>query len=325
MAGCARKTATCRRQARPRVQAKRRLPPGIAEHGGVPLRSSRSCYNPIRMAIRLIAVDLDGTLLNNKLEISQANRQALAAASERGVRIAITTGRRFHSARPLVDSLPCPITLVTSNGAMVRTLSGEVLHRNFLPREAAVQVLEAAIDYRPYAVALFDTPGRGQVMMQQNASLEGPLRWYLKTAREYLLQVLDLAAALPDDPIQVMFGGAPAFLGPLEHLLRASAAGRHVQLTWTKYFERNISLLDVMNLGCSKASGLKWLLDQTGCEPSEVMAIGDNYNDLDMLQMAGFPVMMGNSIPGLNSGGWHVTRSNDEDGVAAAIHELVLK
>ena len=302
-----------------------RQPGHRGQDPGAHLRCSRSCYNSIRMSIRLIAVDLDGTLLNNDLEISPANLQALAAASERGVRIAITTGRRFHSARPLVDSLPCPITLVTSNGAMVRSLSGDVLHRNFLPRKAAVQVLEAALDYRPYAVALFDTPSRGQVMMQQNASLEGPLRWYLRTAREYLLQVPDLPAALPGDPIQIMFGGAPAFLEPLEHLLRASDAGRHVQLTWTKYFERNISLLDVMNLGCSKASGLKWLLNQTGCEPGEVMAIGDNYNDLEMLQMAGFPVLMGNSSPGLSSNGWHVTHSNDEDGVAAAIQELVLK
>ncbi|HET7216024.1 MAG TPA: HAD family hydrolase, partial [Terriglobia bacterium] len=234
------------------------------------------------MPIRVIAVDLDGTLLNSSLEISQPNLQALAAASERGIRIVIITGRRYHSARPLLDSLPFTVTLITSNGAVIRTLSGDLLHHNFLPREIAVQALEAAIDYRPYAVAIFDHPGRGQVMMQQNAAPDGPLRWYLKTAPDYLLQVADLSAALPGDPIQVMFGGAPAFLEPLEHLLHTSTAGRRVHLTWTKYFERDISLLDVMNLGCSKASGLQWLLDQMGSQPSEVMAIGDNFNDLEM-------------------------------------------
>lgn len=277
------------------------------------------------MAIRIIAVDLDGTLLNSNLEISQANRQALAAASERGIRIVVITGRRYHSARPLLDSLAFPVTLVSSNGAVIRTLSGDLLHHNFLPREIAVQALEAAIDYRPYAVAIFDNPGPGQVMMQQNAAPDGPLRWYLQTAQEYLLQVADLPAALPGDPIQVMFGGAPAFLEPLEHLLRASAAGSRVHLTWTKYFDRDISLLDVMNLGCSKASGLQWLLEQMGCDASEVMAIGDNYNDLEMLQMAGCPVIMGNCTPGLASDGWHLTHSNDQDGVATAIHTLLLK
>jgi Cof subfamily protein (haloacid dehalogenase superfamily) len=277
------------------------------------------------MPIRVIAIDLDGTLLNSNLEISQANHRALRAASERGIRIVIITGRRYHSARPLLDSLPFPLTLITSNGAIIRTLSGEILHRNFLPRAIAVQVLEASIDYRLYAVALFDNPARGQVMMQQNASMEGPLQWYVNNARQYLMQVPDLPAALPGDPIQVMFGGPPAFLEPLEHLLRASAAGGHVHLTWTKYFERNVSLLDVMNLGCSKGSSLKWLLEQMDCNPSEVMAIGDNFNDLEMLQMAGCPVIMGNSTPGLASDGWHVTQSNDDDGVAGAIHALVLK
>lgn len=277
------------------------------------------------MPIRVIAVDLDGTLLNSNLEISQTNRQALAAASARGIRIVIITGRRYHSARPLLDSLSFPVTLVTSNGAVIRTLSGDLLHHKFLPREVAVQALEAAIDYRPYAVAIFDNPGLGQVMMQQDASPDGPLRWYLKTAPDYLMQVADLPAALPGDPIQVMFGGAPAFLEPLEHLLRTSSAGRSVHLTWTKYFERDISLLDVMNLGCSKASGLQWLLEQMDCNASEVMAIGDNYNDLEMLQMAGCPVLMGNCSPGLAGDGWHLTHSNDQDGVAAAIHNLVLK
>lgn len=315
---------SCRRK-QPLNGRERRSVDDLLKTGVVPLRTRRACYNSISMAIRLIALDLDGTLLSSNLEISEPNRHALAAASARGVQIVITTGRRFHSARPLLGSLPCPVTLITSNGAMVRTLSGEVLHRNFLPRKVAVQVLDASLDYRPYAVAIFDLAGRGQVMMQQNASLDGPLRWYLKNAREYLLQVLDLCAALSGDPIQIMFGGAPAFLEPLEHLLRSSDAGRNVHLTWTKYFARNISLLDVMNLGCSKASGLKWWLNQAGCEPSEVMAIGDNYNDLEMLQMAGCPVVMGNSSPGLNNDGWHITHSNDEDGVAAAIHDLVLK
>jgi 5-amino-6-(5-phospho-D-ribitylamino)uracil phosphatase len=286
--------------------------------------SGPSCYNSIRMPIRVIAVDLDGTLLNSDSEISPFNRQALGAASGRGIRIVITTGRRYHSARPLLNSLPCPVTLVTSNGAVVRTLAGDLLHYNLLPRTIAVQVLDAAIDYRPYAVAIFDRASRGQVMMQQNASPDGPLRWYLKTAREYLLQVMDLPAALTGDPIQIMFGGAPAFLEPLEQVLRASDAGRYVHLTWTKYFERDTSLLDVMNLGCSKASGLKWLLQQMKCDASEVMAIGDNYNDLEMLRMAGCPVVMGNSTPGLASDGWHITHSNDEDGVAAAVNTLVL-
>ena len=138
------------------------------------------------------------------------------------------------------------------------------------------------------------------------------------------MQVADLPALLPEDPVQLMFGGAPASLEPLERQLRLSPAAEHVHLTWTKYFARNVSLLDVMNRGCSKGSALKWWLNREGYDPSEVMAIGDNYNDLEMLQMVGRPVVMRNASPGLRRDGWHVTLSNDEDGVAAALETFAL-
>jgi 5-amino-6-(5-phospho-D-ribitylamino)uracil phosphatase len=276
------------------------------------------------MAIRLLAVDLDGTLLNSQQEISQPNREALRRASRQGVQLLITTGRRFHSARPLLDSLPCPVTVVASNGALIADLAGDVWRRDFLPREIARQVLEVSLDYRPHAVAIFQMTGKGQVMMQHRASPDGPLRWYLKTAAECLVQVADLPASLPEDPVQVMFGGPPALLEPLETLLRSSPVEKHIHLTWTKYFTRNVSLLDVMNHSCSKGSALGWWLEREGYDASEVMAIGDNYNDLEMLQMVGCPVVMGNACPELHGNGWHATLSNDEDGVAAALRAFGL-
>ncbi|MCL5005253.1 MAG: Cof-type HAD-IIB family hydrolase [Acidobacteria bacterium] len=276
------------------------------------------------MAIRLIAVDLDGTLLNSHQEISQPNRDALQAVARRGIELLVTTGRRFHSARSLLDSLPYPVTVVASNGALIASLAGNVFRRDFLPRKTAQQVLDTAIDYRPYAVAIFHMPGQGQVMMQHNASPDGPLRWYLKTAPECLAQVANLPASLPEDPVQVMFGGPPALLDPLETLLRSSPAREHIHLTWTKYFTRGVSLLDVMNRGCSKGSALGWWLNREGFSPSEVMAIGDNYNDLEMLQMVGCPVVMGNACPELYRDGWHVTLSNDENGVEAALRTFAL-
>src|SRR6185437_4752085 len=114
-----------------------------------------------------------------------------------------------------------------------------------------------------------------------------------------LLQVDDLAAALPEDPIELMFGGTPALLAPLDHRLRESAVSNRIHLTWTKYLDREISLLDVLNAGCSKASALKWWLDENGYNPAETMAIGDNMNDLEMLQMVGRPVVMANATDGL--------------------------
>jgi len=276
------------------------------------------------MLIRLIAIDLDGTLLNSRAQVSAANRQALQAATARGVQVAVVTGRRSHSARKFVDQIPCPVTLISSNGALITSASGEVVYRNFLPRSAARQVLQTTRKFRPYVAVLFDVSGRGQVMMQEGAVSTGPLGWYLAQSPDCLEQVPDLEAMLSTDPVQVLFGGPPTSIEPVEPLLAASPAGAQVHLTWTKYLTRNVSLLDVMNRGCSKGSALAFWARHCGLEPGEVMAIGDNFNDLEMLQFAALPVLMGNSTPGLAREGWRVTLSNDQDGVAAAIHSYVL-
>jgi len=274
--------------------------------------------------IRLLAVDLDGTLLNSRSEVSSANRQALVTAVERGIQVVIVTGRRFHSAMQFVRQVPSPVTLISSNGARITDSCGEVHHRNFLPRQVARQILEATRDYRPYAVAMFDIPGRGQVTMQDNAVAGSPLGWYLRSSPDSLAQVPDLEAAITTDPVVVMFGGPPGRIEPLEPLLRNCSAGGSVHLTWTKYPARNNFILDVMNLGCSKGAALSLWATRCHIQPGEVMAIGDNYNDLEMLQFAGRPVVMGNCTAGLESNGWSVTPSNDEDGVAEAIRRYIL-
>jgi hypothetical protein len=276
------------------------------------------------MAIRLVAMDLDGTLLNSQGKISEPTREALAAACGCGVQLVVVTGRRFHSAQPFVRQIPCPTTLIASNGALIGSSSGEILYRDFLPHPIARQVLKIAREYRPYAVAIFDVPGRGQVTMQHNAVPEGPLGWYLVHSPECIHQVPDLEAAVQSDPVQVMFGGPPTFIEPVEATLRASPAAAHVHLTWTKYLTRNISILDVMNRGCSKGRSLELWAARCGITRSEVMAIGDNFNDLEMLEFAGQPVVMANCTDGLARDGWPVTLSNDQDGVAKAIESYIL-
>ena len=276
------------------------------------------------MPIRLVAIDLDGTLLDSHSTISPANRQALVEVAQRGVQIAVVTGRRYQSARKVIADLELPVTLITSNGAMIRSAGGEILRRSLLPCETARRVLEATDEYRIYAVVIFDAAGRGQVMMQQGAAPEGPLGWYLTHSPEHLLQIPDLVACLTTDPIQLMFGGPPECVGPIEPFLRAAFQPLDFHLTWTKYLARNLSILDVMNSGCTKGYAVATWAERLGIPSTDVMAIGDNFNDLEMLQFSGRPVVMGNSTPGLAHDGWAVTLSNDEDGVARALGRFVL-
>ncbi|HUU13666.1 MAG TPA: HAD family hydrolase [Terriglobia bacterium] len=277
------------------------------------------------MPIRLVGIDLDGTLLNSRSEISPANRQALAEATACGVQVVVVTGRRSHSARKFVEAIPCPITLISSNGALATSPSGEVLHRNFLPRATARRVLEISREFRPYTAAIYHEPGRGQVLLEQSAVPAGPLGWYLTNSPDCFQQVNDLESALTADPIQILFGGPPATIEPAEPLLRSSPIGADIHLTWTKYLLRDISLLDVMNAGCTKGAALALWAEQCGIAAGEVMAIGDNFNDLEMLQFAGLPVVMGNHSPGFGEAHWTLTLSNDQDGVAAAIRTHVLQ
>ncbi len=149
------------------------------------------------MPIRLVAIDLDGTLLNSQSQLSPANVCALQEALARDVHVVVVTGRRFPSARRILDQLPFPVMLIASNGAMIGASSGEVLHQNFLPRAGARSVLKLAGDYRSYAVAIFDTAGRGQVVMQEEAAADSPLNWYLVNSPEALLQFRRMSITMP--------------------------------------------------------------------------------------------------------------------------------
>jgi hydroxymethylpyrimidine pyrophosphatase-like HAD family hydrolase len=161
--------------------------------------------------------------------------------------------------------------------------------------------------------------------MEDCAVREGPLGWYLTTSLDYLLLVPNLNAAVTSDPVQIMMGGPPERIEAAESLLRKSDAAASVQLTWTRYPQRNIAIFDIMNRGCTKGQALKFWADQCGIPASEVMALGDNFNDLEMLEFAGLPVVMGNHIDGLHRPGWAKTTPCDESGVACAIETFVLK
>jgi len=277
------------------------------------------------MPIRLIALDLDGTLVNSRWEISQKDLEALAAASERGIQIVVVTGRRARAAASYVAKIPFPITVITSNGALIRTPAGEIAYQNFLPRDVALKVLEAVQAYRPYTVAIFDVPTRGQVIMEDCAVREGPLGWYLTTSLDHLLLVPNLDAAVKSDPVQIMIGGPPALIEGAETSLRESEVAPCIQVTWTKYPDRNIAIMDIMNRGCCKGEALKFWAQRSGIPPSNIMALGDNFNDLEMLEFAGLPVVMGNHIDGLHRPGWELTGACDDSGVASAIEKFVLK
>src|SRR5262249_37239087 len=108
------------------------------------------------MSVRLIALDIDGTLLDSRWQLPEANRAAIAEATRRGIEVALVTGRRYDFAMPVAHELDCPITMIVNNGALIRTADGETHLRHLLDKEIARNVLESTIAWREGAAVIFD-------------------------------------------------------------------------------------------------------------------------------------------------------------------------
>jgi len=276
------------------------------------------------MTIRLIALDLDGTLLDSSSELPEANLRAIQAAVAQGIEVALVTGRRFDFALPVANKIPCPLTMIVNNGALVRSKDGTTHLRHLLPRETALDVLEHMSHYRRSAAVVFDRPRENQVIYEEIAWGDPRRRPYLLRNREFIAEMSPLENALTEDPIQVMYSGSPGIMRTAEATLRAAPNRASYSLAVTYYERFDFGMLDVIHPGCSKGATLAEWSARRGLAREEVMAVGDNFNDMEMLEFAGLPVVMGNSVPELKVMGWRETLSNDQGGVAAAIQTYAL-
>jgi Cof subfamily protein (haloacid dehalogenase superfamily) len=272
--------------------------------------------------IRLIGIDIDGTLLDTHGRMPEANRTAIHHAVEAGIHVALVTGRSYPFARPVADRLPVSISLIVSNGAVERAMDGGTLARRLLDRTMARQVLEATRRHRHAAALIFDRDFDRQVIYEtMNWDHPGRQRYWSRN-HSHIAQSVPLEDALVEDPIQVMYNGGVDDMRALFEWLRAEIAGCSIQMT--EYLHRDFSLVDVTSAEATKGRALAWRAAQLGLGREDVMAIGDNFNDIEMLEFAGHPVVMGNAVDGLRSRGWRVTGHQDEAGVAEAIERYVL-
>jgi len=276
------------------------------------------------MPIRLIAMDIDGTLLDSRHELPSANREAIAEAHARGIDIMLVTGRRFDFAKLISEQLPCELTLVVNNGALIKSKTGEIHLRHLLPRALAREVLVATADFRSGAAVVFDRVRERQLIFERIDWKDPVSGGYYQRNREFIAECVPLENSLDEDPIQVMFVGSVARMRAAHSALKSMPRVNDFSTALTEYEQRDLSILDVIERGCSKGAALAEWARRRGIRREEVMAIGDNWNDRDMLEFAGLPVLMGNSAAELKALGWAVTLSNDEAGVAAAIRAHAL-
>ena len=294
--------------------------------------------------VRMVAVDMDGTLLGSDGAVSTRTRTAIAAVEQAGVEVVVATGRRHVYAMRQLRALGWrdDAVVVSSNGTVVRTVGSALLTRQLMELGTARRICGGVGEFRNALVVTFDrvTPEgedeRGALVVEGLEELHGSIgRWMVANA-PYIEQVQPIEQALETEaPIQMMLCGTVERMRQAEARLRTLAgvcaveeddAKCEVTLHRTEYPERDLSILDILPGGCSKRAALGRLAEARGFAACEVMAIGDNWNDLSMLEWAGVPVLMGNAPAELlgmaSERGWRVAERHDADGVAKVLEGI---
>ena len=233
--------------------------------------------------------------------------------------------------------------LVSSNGAVVRDFASRPIERTLMQTRTALWLCGHLGEFRNALVITFDKvtemgeDARGSLVVEQLEDLTASIGRWMAANEPYIEHVVPIEAALQNEaPIQMML------CGTVERMRRAEARMLEdecvvavgdarenglISLNRTEYPDRDLSIVDILPAGCSKGAALLRLGAAHGIVPAEIMAIGDNWNDVSMLEMAGFPVLMGNAPEDLRQmaagRGWALTATHDADGVAQAIYLAV--
>jgi Cof subfamily protein (haloacid dehalogenase superfamily) len=273
--------------------------------------------------VRLLGIDIDGTLLNPEFVISETDMAAVRRAHSLGVEVMLVTGRRHTFALPIAQQFGFDLWLSSSNGAITRSLSGETFHRDMLPQETCRKLCDEMKQFRGNMVLTFDTESKGAIVLERMDELTSSIQRWLEKNLQFIDFIIPIENSLTTDPVQAMF------CGPIERMHQAlkgvaqSSVAECITVLRTEYPVRDLSIVDVLNHGCSKGHALERWAKYRGIPREQVMAIGDNYNDIEMLAFAGLPFIMGNASEELRGRGWTATLSNDQNGVAAAIEQVL--
>lgn len=272
--------------------------------------------------IRLLALDVDGTLLDPDEQITPRVRSAVQAALEQGCLVTLATGRRLLSARHIAAELGLSLPLILHGGAVVQESStGAVLYDDPLD-PAVVQAIVATMLAHDAQPIVYESPAvlgrlyagsptRDNDAIRQYAALRGPI-----------LRVDDAALGTVPHALQVAALAAPGELAALATALQQLPGVGLLRGLW--HVVPCCEAIEVYRAGCSKARALRELAAMHSIAMDEVMAIGDGLNDCDILAAVGLGVAMGNACPEACAAARLQVGSNAQDGVAEAIERFVL-
>jgi len=269
--------------------------------------------------IKLIVIDLDGTLLDNKKNISEENKRAIRAAIEKDVMVTIFTGRNYHSARKYLEELDLDIPITFQNGAFIMDFkSKKIIREVYLNGNIARQVIENARSEDVFYILYKDFLSEKDMVIDKR--YYGPYEFYLKQNERRIIFSDDVLKHLTSAVAEV------ALIGKEEDVIRAVNFIRKEDASVIKSTTlKDQTFYEIFGPNCSKAIALQILEDYFKVTKDEVMFIGDGYNDIEIMKIVGFPVAMENASEDVKRYAKFITKSNEENGVAYAIERFVLK
>jgi Cof subfamily protein (haloacid dehalogenase superfamily) len=261
---------------------------------------------------RLLALDLDGTLLTPDHMITPRTYIALQKAAAKGMTLVVATGQTLDVVRTVCAQLPLTAPQILYNGAIIADIhKGIRLHEQFVPPEHIMSTISLLRNLNLYCV--YHTPNRVYV----DQGTPNARNWYRPPVPP-VIEVEDVASLYPQTCIKLVGVGNRDTLREKRAKLEESLAG----LLYITQASR--SLLECLHPAVSKGNALAMLCSMLNIHASEVVAIGDNHNDIGMLRFAGLGIAMGHAHEEVKTAANYITRSNSEDGVAFAIEEKVL-
>ena len=274
------------------------------------------------MDYKLVCIDMDGTLLNDKKIISENNLRTIKLASEKGVRIAVCTGRLFTSADFFSDMLGVKSPVIASNGAYIREKDrDEVVYKATLGVEKCKKLLSVFRQYDLYPHYYTSDTVFTEKLIYSSRFYEEVNKTLPKDKQVKIVVVKDWDEIFHEYESEIFKGIAVD-----ENLEKLQCAKE--QLRDMEDFEVVSSRFDnfeVMNRGVSKGNAVKVLADYYGIRSEQVICIGDSENDLSMIQFAGLGVAMENGSDLVKEAAQYITSSNNCDGVAKVIEKFILK
>lgn len=261
---------------------------------------------------KLIAIDVDDTLINDDKVVTQATQKALEQAIAQGVKVTLATGRMYASAQAIAKQTGLNVPLITYQGSLVKNLlDGHVLYERAVPADAARKIHEYCAAHGLHLQLYIDD----QLYVKED---NDKTKSYAGLSKIPYIVEPDFDKLIDKPSTKMLIIDEPDFLDNLADILR-DLVGEQVHITKSKPH-----FLEMTHKEATKGHALQHLADHFGCDISEVIAIGDSWNDREMLEVAGLGVAMGNAVPSLKEIANYVTFSNNEDGVAHVIEKFVL-